>query len=63
MAKVDNNEMEKKIKLSFDDKNKRSETISVRLTGEAAKKLKRLSKKFDVSQADIIEKLISLAEE
>jgi hypothetical protein len=58
-----NFEMEKKIKLSFDHKPKRPETISVRLTEGAAKKLKRLAKKFEVSQADIIEKLIFLAEE
>ncbi len=55
--------MEKKLKLSFDQKIRRPETISVRLTEEAAKKLKRLSKKFGVSQGDIIEKLIELTEE
>ena len=60
---VDNFEMDKKIKLSFEEKTKRPETVSVRLSVEASKKLKRLSKKYNVSQADIIEKLIELAEE
>ncbi len=55
--------MNKKIKLSFDQKSKRPQTVSLRLTEEGAKKLKRLAKKFNVSQADIVEKLISLAEE
>lgn len=54
--------MDKKIKLSFEKKEKRPEVISIRLTKEAATKLKQLSKKFGVSQADIIEKLIELAD-
>lgn len=54
--------MDKKIKLAFENTNKRPATISVRLTEAAAKKLKNLAKKYNVSQADVIEKLIELAD-
>lgn len=47
--------------LKFDKKVKRDTPITVRLKAETTKKLKELALKYDVSQADVLEKLIDSA--
>lgn len=49
------------MKLKFESNEKRSKTLSVRLSSKAYDKLNGLAKKHKVSKADVVEKLILLA--
>ncbi|WP_374028996.1 CopG family transcriptional regulator [Bdellovibrio bacteriovorus] len=51
------------MKLKFDNTEKRTKTLSVRLSPKAMDKLNKLAQKHKVSKADIIEKLILMASE